>query len=47
MTPIVANTLRLLAEDGRPVTREEIRKDIRRLFRSNFQKWVGLPLDSE
>jgi len=47
MAPILANTFQLLAEDGRAVTRDDIRRDIRRLFRSNFQKWVGLPLDGE
>jgi len=46
IAPILANTFRLLAEDGRPVTRDDIRRDIRRLFRSNFQNWVGLPVDS-
>ena len=46
MVPILANTFRLLAEDGRPVTRADIRRDIRRLFRTNFQNWVRLPLDS-
>jgi hypothetical protein len=46
MAPILANTFQLLAEDGRAVTRADIRRDIRRMFRSNFQKWVGLPVDS-
>jgi hypothetical protein len=43
LAPILANTYRLLSEDGRPVTHSEISSDITRLFRSNFEKWVGLP----
>ncbi len=42
MTPILANTFRLLAEDGRQVSREEIRQGINRLFRTNFERWVNL-----
>src|ERR1700733_717495 len=42
MAPILANTYRLLAEDGRPVTRTDIERDISRLFRSNFEQFVGL-----
>jgi hypothetical protein len=42
MTGILANTYQLLAEDGRPVTREEIRQDVQRLFRTNFERWVNL-----
>lgn len=44
MTPILAATYRTLAEDGRAVTRDDIRRDINKLFRTNFQKWVGLPV---
>jgi hypothetical protein len=40
MAPILANAYRLLAEDGRAVTRDEIAKDVRRLFRTNFENWV-------
>ena len=43
LAPILANTYRLLAEDGRPVTRTDIQHDINRLFRSNFEHFVGLP----
>ena len=39
--PILTNTYRLLAEDGRAVTRTEIRRDITRLFRSNFELFRG------
>jgi hypothetical protein len=42
LAPILANTYRLLNEDGRAVTREEIRRGVRRLFRSNFQSWARL-----
>jgi hypothetical protein len=40
LTPILANTYNLLAEDGRPVTREDIRRDITRLFRGNFEQFT-------
>ncbi len=40
MAPILTNAYRLLTEDGRPVTRAEIRKDIRRLFRDNYDRFV-------
>ena len=43
VAPILANAYKLLAEDGRAATRPEIRRDIRRLFRSNFERWVNLP----
>ncbi|HEX4593597.1 MAG TPA: glucuronate isomerase [Bryobacteraceae bacterium] len=42
LAPILANSYRLLAEDGRPVTRGDIQHDINRLFRSNFEDFVGL-----
>ncbi len=41
MAPILANAYGLLAADGRAVTREEIRRDIHRLFRGNFEKWIA------
>jgi hypothetical protein len=40
LTPILANAYNLLAEDGRPVTREDIRHDITRLFRGNFEQFT-------
>lgn len=43
LAPILSNSYRLLVEDGRAVTRADIERDITRLFRSNFQKWTGLP----
>lgn len=37
--PILSNTYQTLAEDGFPVTRELIGRDITRMFRTNFEKW--------
>jgi len=37
MAPILANTYSLLIQDGRDVSREQIKQDIQRLFRTNFQ----------
>ncbi len=42
LAPILANSYRLLIEDGRPVTQADIEADLHKLFRSNFQDWVGL-----
>jgi hypothetical protein len=42
IAPILANSYRLLSEDGRAVSREEIRQGINRLFRTNFERWVNL-----
>ncbi len=41
MGPIFTNMYRLLSEDGRPVTRADIKQDITRMFRQNFQRFVG------
>ena len=43
MGPILTNMYRLLIEDGRPVAREEIQRDITRLFRTNFEHFCGVP----
>jgi hypothetical protein len=40
--PILTNTYRTLAEDGFSVTRELIERDVTRMFRTNFEKWVRL-----
>jgi hypothetical protein len=40
--PLLARTYRLLAEDGRPITREDVDRDVTRLFRGNFQRWTNL-----
>jgi len=42
MTGILANSYRLLARDGRGVTRHLIQRDVNRLFRGNFERWVNL-----
>jgi hypothetical protein len=42
MGPILANTYSLMSEDGRPVTREDIVRDITRLFRGNFESFTGV-----
>jgi hypothetical protein len=42
MARILPETYRLLSEDGRRVTRDEIQRDITRLFRSNAEDWTGL-----
>lgn len=40
LAPILTNTYTLLAQDGRPVTRHDIRQDIERLFQHNFRRFV-------
>lgn len=39
--PILAGAYRLLAEDGRPVTRDAVERDVVRLFRGNFERWTA------
>jgi hypothetical protein len=41
LAPILAGSYRLIVEDGRKVTRQDIQRDVDKLFRSNFEKWVG------
>jgi hypothetical protein len=41
LAPILTRTYGLLMEDGRRVNRTEIRRDIRRLFRDNFERFVA------
>jgi hypothetical protein len=41
LSPILSNSYRLLTQDGRPVTRAEIQRDITRLFRTNAESWTG------
>jgi len=41
LAPVLAKTYRLLVEDGRAVTRADIERDVRRLFRTNFQEWTS------
>lgn len=42
MAPILANMYRLLIEDGRSVSREDIQRDITRLFRGNYERFCGV-----
>jgi hypothetical protein len=42
MAGILANSYKLLARDGRGVTRQIIQRDVNRLFRGNFEEWVNL-----
>jgi hypothetical protein len=42
LAPILANSYRLLVEDGGSVSRDDIKRDITRLFRSNAESWVNL-----
>ena len=41
VAPILTNAYKLLADDGRAVTQAEIRRDIEKLFRSNFNRFIG------
>ncbi len=41
LAPILSNAYRLLAEDGRPVTRAGIKHGIERMFRTNFEGWLA------
>src|SRR5258708_6125989 len=41
LAPILANSYRLLVEDGGPVSRNDIERDITRLFRSNAESWMN------
>ena len=40
--PILTENYRLLAEDGRGVTEQEIRRDVYRLFRGNAENWMRI-----
>jgi hypothetical protein len=37
---ILAQSYKLLAADGRSVTRDDIQRDVNRLFRTNFENWI-------
>ncbi len=41
IAPALTDAYRLMTEDGRPVTRPEIKRDVERLFRANFGNFVG------
>ena len=38
--PILAQSYKLLVADGRAVTRDDIQRDVNRLFRTNFENWI-------
>jgi hypothetical protein len=42
LAPILTNSYRLLAEDGREVTEKSIQSDVARLFRGNFTRTTGV-----
>jgi hypothetical protein len=42
MARILSDSYRLLIQDGRGVTRDDIQRDVIRLFRSNAEAWMGL-----
>jgi hypothetical protein len=41
IAPALTDAYRLMTEDGRPVTRVEIKRDVSRMFRGNFETFVG------
>jgi hypothetical protein len=41
LAPILTDKYRLTYEDGRSISRQEIQRDIEKLLRSNFEKWIG------
>jgi hypothetical protein len=41
LAPILAESYRLLLRDGRAVTRQEIKRDVQRLFHSNYEQWTN------
>jgi hypothetical protein len=41
LAPILGNAYRLVSEDGRAVTRDDVRRDVQRLFRFNFENFCG------
>jgi hypothetical protein len=42
LAPILAKSYELLVEDGREVTPDVVRRDVTRLFRTNFEEWTGM-----
>jgi hypothetical protein len=46
MAPILAQSYQLLLRDGRPVKKSDIERDVRRLFRSNFEKWTNQRIET-
>jgi hypothetical protein len=42
LSPILSNAYRLLTQDGRGVTRNDIQRDVTRLFRTNAECWMNI-----
>lgn len=40
IAPVLAKSYRQLVADGRPVTKEDIQRDVDRLFRTNFERFL-------
>jgi len=38
---VLTETYRLLLRDGGRIRRQDIQRDVNRLFRSNFEKWTS------
>ena len=45
MAPILAHSYQILLRDGRSVTRDDIQRDVKRLFSSNFARWTKQTTD--
>jgi len=41
LAPILAHSYRRISQDGRRVTRQDIQRDVNRIFRSNFEQWIN------
>jgi hypothetical protein len=41
LAPILGGSYHFVVEDGRKVTRQDIQRDVEKLLRLNFEKWVG------
>ena len=39
LAPILADVYKRVAENGRPITRDDVVRDVTRLFRTNFEQW--------
>ena len=46
LTRILTDSYRVLSDDGREITRDEITRDVQRLFYSNFENWIRRGVDS-
>ena len=40
LAPVLTESYRLAIDDGREITREDIKRDVERLFRCNFKAWT-------